>query len=43
MPEPVRITRDAYPALYQVADSSSVAGQRIYRRLVAAELASAGV
>jgi hypothetical protein len=36
--EPVRITRDAYPALYQVADSSSVAGQRAYRRLVAAEL-----
>jgi len=37
--EPVRITNDAYPALYQVADGSSVAGQRIYRRLVAAELA----
>lgn len=36
---PVRITLDAYPALYQVADGSSVAGQRIYRRLVAAELA----
>jgi hypothetical protein len=36
--ETVRITRDAYPALYQVADSSSVAGQRAYRRLVAAEL-----
>jgi len=35
----VRITNDAYPALYQVADGSSVAGQRIYRRLVAAELA----
>ena len=39
MSEPVRITNDAYPALYQVADGSSVAGQRIYRRLVAAELA----
>jgi hypothetical protein len=38
MPEPVRITREAYPALYQVADSSSVVGQRTYRRLVAAEL-----
>ncbi len=34
----MRITRDTYPALYQVADSSSVAGQRSYRRLVAAEL-----
>lgn len=39
MSEPVRITNDAYPALYQVADRSSVAGQRSYRRLVAAELA----
>ncbi len=34
-----KITRDAYPALYQVADSSSVAGQRVYRRLVQTELA----
>ncbi len=39
MSVPVRITNDAYPALYQVADSSSVAGQRVFRRLVAAELA----
>lgn len=39
MSESVRIAHDAYPALYLVADSSSVAGQRMYRRLVAAELA----
>ena len=39
MSEPVVITRDVYPALYQVADASSVAGQRAYRQLVAAELA----
>jgi hypothetical protein len=37
--EPLRITADAYPALYVVADSGSVAGQRLYRRLVAVELA----
>ena len=37
--EPLRITADAYPALYVVADSGSVAGQRLYRRLVAIELA----
>jgi hypothetical protein len=36
---PVHLARDAYPALYQVADGGSVAGQRIYRRLVTAELA----
>lgn len=38
MSMPVRITYDAYPALYQVADASSASGQRTYRRLVAAEL-----
>lgn len=33
------ISRQAYPALYQAADASSVAGQAAYRRLVQTELA----
>jgi hypothetical protein len=35
----VEIGHGAYPALFQVADASSVAGQRTYRRLMQAELA----
>jgi hypothetical protein len=35
----VSIPRESYPALYQAADASSVAGQASYRRLVQTELA----
>jgi conflict system pore-forming effector with SLATT domain len=35
----VSIAKEAYPALYQAADASSVAGQASYRRLVQTELA----
>ena len=34
----IEITPGAYPALFQVADASSVTGQRVYRRLVEVEL-----
>ena len=34
----IEIAPSAYPALFQVADASSVSGQRVYRRLVQIEL-----
>jgi hypothetical protein len=37
-PKRIEVGQSAYPALFQVADASSVTGQRVYRRLVEVEL-----